>query len=84
MGGGYAPGPGEARGAEGQRRGVTEKTTHFSFVKSFLVERKGKLWFNIFNIEHTTVPSALAPHGQRASTLMVQVVTVCEPPELAR
>ena len=28
-------------------------------------------------------PFALAPHGQRASTLMVQVVTVCEPPELA-
>eukprot|EP01045_Picozoa_sp_COSAG04_P015136 COSAG04_NODE_1177_length_7916_cov_13.807599_5_plen_56_part_00 len=29
------------------------------------------------------VPSALAPHGQRASTLKLQVVTVCEPPELA-
>ena len=28
------------------------------------------------------VPSALAPHGQRASTLFRQIVTVCEPPEL--
>ena len=28
-------------------------------------------------------PSALAPHGQRASTLLVQYLTVCEPPELA-
>ena len=30
------------------------------------------------------VPSVRAPHGQRASTLLLQRVTVCEPPELAR
>ena len=37
-----------------------------------------------FDSSAWVMPSALAPHGQRASTLLSQPVTVCEPPELAR